>query len=419
MPATASQKIHIHPLACGLTLVAEEMDWLESAAFAMLLPAGCVYEKASEAGLASLTCEMLQRGAGDRDSRQFVSDLENLGADCSASVSVSHMSFGGSMPKESLPTVLSMYADLVRRPLLPEDQLEDARLSCLQEVRAVEDDLSQRVMQELRRRYYGEPWGRSSQGKVETLESMQQKNVQSFFSERIRPNRGILSVAGKIDWPQLRDQIEDLFGDWRPGLDQQIVETTAERGYHHIQHDSNQTLVGLAMDGLSYANEDYFQLRGAIGALSDGMSSRLFTEVREKRGYVYSVYANCHSLRDRGSVIAFAGTTPEHGQDTFDVTWGELKRMYAGIEQDELDRLKGRIKRSLIIQQESSPARAGSIALDWYYLQHVRTKDELQVLIDGLSCESINGWLAAHPPRNLTVVSLGPQPIVASSSGKV
>ena len=169
------------------------------------------------------------------------------------------------------------------------------------------------------------------------------------------------------------------------------------------------------MDGLSYANDDYFQLRGAIGALSDGMSSRLFTEVREKRGYVYSVYAICNSLRDRGSVIAFAGTTPEHGQDTFDVTWGELQRMYAGIEQAELDRLKGRIKRSLIIQQESSPSRAGNIAMDWYYLQHIRTKDELQALIDGLTVKSINGWLEKHPPKNLTVVSLGPQPIKVSA----
>ncbi len=411
MPATATQKIHVHPLANGLTLVAEEMDWLESAAFALLLPAGCVHETPNQAGLAALTCEMLQRGAGERDSRQLVSDLENLGADCSASVSVTHTTFGGAMPQESLSDVLGIYADLVLRPHLPADQLDDARQSCLQEVRAIEDDLPQRVMQELRRRYYGEPWGRSSQGRTESLTAVTQADVQSFFTDRIRPNRGIISIAGKIDWPQVRDQVESLFGDWRPGLDQQFTETTPERGYHHIQVESNQTLVGLAIEGLSYGNDDYFQLRGAIGALSDGMSSRLFTEVREKRGYVYSVYAACNSLRDRGSVIAYAGTTPEHGQDTFDVTWGELQRMYAGIEQAELDRLKGRIKRSLIIQQESSPARAGNIALDWYYLQHVRTKDELQALIDGLTCDSINGWLSAHPPQNLSVVSLGPQPL--------
>ena len=82
----------------------------------------------------SLTCEMAQRGAGERDSRQFLADLENLGADTSASVSIAHTSVGGAMPAESLPQVLSIFADLVQRPHLPEDQLEDARLGCLQEV---------------------------------------------------------------------------------------------------------------------------------------------------------------------------------------------------------------------------------------------------------------------------------------------
>src|SRR3954467_12177852 len=123
------QKICSHRLANGLTLVSEEMDWLESAAFALLTPAGCAYESRSQAGLASLTSDMAQRGSGTRDSRQFVADLENLGADCSASTSNSHTSLGGAMPFESLLPVLSIYADLVQKPHLPANQLEDARLS--------------------------------------------------------------------------------------------------------------------------------------------------------------------------------------------------------------------------------------------------------------------------------------------------
>ena len=143
------QKIYSHQLPNGLTLVAEEMHWLESAAFALLVPAGCAYEPADKLGLGNLTCEMAQRGAGERDSRQFLADLENLGADTSASVSIAHTSFGGAMPAESLPQVLAIYADLIQRPHLPEDQLEDARLGCLQEVRAIEDDLAQKTMQQL------------------------------------------------------------------------------------------------------------------------------------------------------------------------------------------------------------------------------------------------------------------------------
>lgn len=407
----SSQKIHVHRLANGLTLVAEEMDWLESAAFALLTPAGCAFEPANKLGLSSLLCEMVQRGCGERDSRQFVNDIENLGADVSASTSVSHTSFGGAMPKESLHAVLSIYADLVQRPHLPEDQLEDARLSCLQEVRAMEDDLSQKVMLELRRRFYAEPWGRSSPGTVATLESITQADVRQCFEQGYIASGSILSVAGNIDWPSLRDHVEQVFGGWRAGAKPVVQESPPQRGVHHIQHESSQTLVGLAIEGIPYSHPDYFQLRGAIGVLSDGMSSRLFTEVREKRGYVYGVYATCHSLRDRGAVLAFAATTPEFGQDTLDVTWGELKRLYAGVTVEELNRLKGKIKRALIIQQESSPSRASSMAMDWFYLERIRTKEDLAAQIDALTPASISAWLTAHPPRNLTVVSLGPKPL--------
>ena len=141
------------------------------------------------------------------------------------------------------------------------------------------------------------------------------------------------------------------------------------------------------------------------------MSSRLFTEVREKRGLCYSVYATMHTLRDRGSVLCYAGTSAERAQETLDVTLAELVRLAEGMQPDELDRLKARIKSGLIMQQESSISRSGAIARDWYHLGRVRTLDEIGRLVDALSCESINSYLAANPPRDFTIVTLGPQPL--------
>lgn len=406
------QKIHSYELSNGLTLVAEEMPWLESAAFALLIPAGCACESPDKLGLASLTCEMAQRGAGERDSRQFIAALENLGADTSASVSIAHTSVGGAMPAESLPQVLALNADLVRRPHLPEDQLEDARLGCLQEVRAVEDDLAQKTMQQLRLRHYAEPWGRSAQGTEPTVTSLTNADVRHYFETLYSPRGAILSVAGKIDWPQLKGHVENLFSGWQAGAAASIQETPPPKKYHHLTVESNQTHIGIATGAVPYSHADYFQIRGAIGVLSDGMSSRLFTEVREKRGLVYTVYATCHSLRDRGAILAYAGTTAERAQETLDVMLAELNKLYDGITSDEIDRLKGRIKRALIIQQESSSSRAGSIALDWYYLGRVRTMVELSRIIDGLSAETINAYLAANRPRNYTIVTIGQNPLL-------
>jgi predicted Zn-dependent peptidase len=315
------------------------------------------------------------------------------------------------MPAESLFEVLSIYGDIMQRPHLPADQLDDARLGCLQEVRAIEDDLAQKLMLTLRRRHYAEPWGRGPQGTVETLSALTIDDVRRHLADRYSPAGAILSVAGKIDWPALRDRVESVFGGWKAGSPVNVKEAPPPRKYQHLTVESSQTHVGIALDSVPYSHPDYFQIRGAVGVLSDGMSSRLFTEVREKRGLVYTVYATSHSLRDRGSILAYAGTTAERAQETLDVMLAELRGLYDGVRQDELDRLKGRIKRALILQQESSPSRSGSIALDWYYLGRVRTMKELSKIIDDLTPDSINAYLAANKPRDFTVVTVGPEPL--------
>lgn len=405
------QRIYTQDLNNGLVLIAEEMDWLESAAFALLVPAGASLESHGQEGLGHLTCEMIERGAGQRDSRQIIADLENLGADCSSSCSNTHTSFGGAMPADSLAAALSIYADVVQRPHLPEGQLDDARQGCLQDVRALEDDLPQKLLLELRQRFYADPHGRSALGTIESLTGLTHADVRRFFRSYYQPQRAILSVAGKIDWPRLADHVQEIFGFWQPSELPSPQESPPPRGYHHLPVDSSQTHIGIGFAGLSYADPDYFQLRGAIGVLADGMSSRLFSEVREKRGLVYSVFAMCHTLKDRGGVFAYAGTTAERAQETLDVLLAELRKLPQGITAEELGRLKGRIKRALILQQESSPSRSGSMAFDWYFLGRVRTMAELSKIIDELSVESINGWLASHPPGDFTVVTLGPKPL--------
>ena len=383
------------------------MPWLESVAFAMLLPAGVRYDPDHRAGLANLTCEMVQRGCGKRNSREFVEDLENLGVDRSASVSNAHTSFGGAMPAERLSMALQIYADLEQRPLLPSDQLEDSRQVCLHEIRAIDDAPAQKAMHELRNRHYGEPYGKPTPGTLAAVENISISDVQNHVDATYQPGEAILSVAGKFDWDELRKQVEELFGDWPARPTRSITEKSGTGGYIHMDHDSSQTHIAIAYPSVPYSDPQYYQARGAVGVLSDGMSSRLFDEVREKRGLCYTVHAHCHSFRDRGSVICYSGTTTERAQETLDVLIGELTRLSEGIRQEELNRLKARIKSALIMQQESSAARSGSIAADWYYLKRVQTLEEIGRIIDDLSCDSINAYLAEHPPADFTIVTLG------------
>lgn len=391
----------------GLTLLAEPMDWLESAAFSLLVPAGADRDPKQLPGLSNFVCEMVQRGCGSRSSRQFIEDLEFLGVDSSGSVSNAFTSYGGSMPAEKLGEALAIYADVARRPHLNDDQFTDAQQVCIQEVRSHDDDLAHQVMTELRRHRYADPYSRVSYGTVDAIQRTTLDDVREHFRTFHQPQGAILSVAGKIDWPSLRDHVGQLFGDWT-GSNQPIAETPASTApYFHVEHDSSQTHLGVSYSSVPYAHDDYFQAHGAIGVLSGGMSSRLFTEIREKRGLCYAVYASCETVRDRGAVVSYAGTTTDRAQETLDVLVDELLRLREGVREEELLRLKARIKSQLIMAQESSSARSSQIAWDWYHLNRIRPLDELSSIIDALSCQTINQYLADNPPREFRVVTLG------------
>lgn len=400
-----------HKRGNGMVLIGEPTRSMESAAFTFLAPAGCCFDPPERAGLAALTSEMMLRGAGPRDSRTWVSDLENLGVERGESVGVAQSTYHGATLRDNVYAAIGLFADLLRQPHLPADQLEAGRSTCLQELRAIDDEPSHKLMIELRRRQYPDPWGRSSHGEEAALKSTTIDDVRKFHARHYRPDKMILAVAGNFDWRRLCDEVEQLFGDWEP-LD--VAEPPARDGRppeNYIPFKSNQSHVGIAYPTIPYKHPDYFQAWAAVGVLSSGSSSRLFTEVREKRGLCYTVYASLHTQRDRASVLCYAGTTAERAQETLDVTVDELHKLGRGIEQNELDRLKARIKSSLIMQQESTSARSGALGRDWYHLGRARSLDEVGKLVDGLSAETINAFLDKNPPSDLLVVTLGPEPL--------
>jgi len=400
--------IHSHIFPNGLVLVAEPRPSLKSAAFTFLAPAGCVHDPADRSGLSGFTCEMTLRGAGSRDSRQFILDLDNLGVERSESVSYAHTSYSGATLAENLPAALLIYADVLRNAHLPEDQLEAGRLGMLQELHAVEDEPAQKVMLELRRRHYPMPWGRPAQGEEKALQDANLGDIREYYRRHFQPKGSILGVSGRVDWESLKDLVGRLLGDWTPGATESIEEQPAVGNYKHFPYESNQTQIGIAYSSIPYRHPDYFQAWGAVGVLSGGMSARLFTEVRERRGLCYSVFAMYHTLRHIGGIFCYAGTSADRAQETLNVTLGELVRLAEGVEDHELDRLKARIKSSLVMQQESSSARSSSVAFDWYHLGRSRTLDEVEQLIDALSARGINAYLKEHPPQDFTVVTLGP-----------
>lgn len=405
------QQLFQHTYPNGLTLLAERIDHVRSATMYFMVPAGYVNEPADRLGLAGVLAEMLSRGAGNCDSKQLSLALDNLGADRSEAAGAFNITLSAGTLARNLASVLRLYADVIRRPWLPDEELAPAVDLARQDLQGLDDSPSDLCLLELKRRYYPVPYNRNQYGTSDTLTTITPADVRRFHAERFRPNGAILSVAGNLDWPRLQSQVGELFGDWTGVAATPVPSPDHRPESGHITKDTNQTQIGVAYPTAPFGSDDFYPARGAIAVLSGGMSSRLFTEVREKRGLCYSVSASYDQVKGMASVVCYAGSRTEKAQETLDVTVGELRRLKDGIADEEVDRVRAGLKTSLIMQQESTAARAGAMAADWFYLGRVRTIDEIQTAIDGLTPGSLLAHLDRYPAKDFTVVTLGPKPL--------
>lgn len=399
-------------LANGLTLLVETLPDVQSAAFSLLIPAGSASEPEGGNGTAAALCDWMFRGAGTRTHRELSAATDGLGLQSNESVTSSHLTFQAACLAGNLRPALTLYADIVRRPLFPEDEFEATLQGIAQSLLAIEDEPRQKVMVELTRRCFPRPWNRPPDGTLEELDAVTPEAVREHFHRSVSPRGTILAVAGNVSWEDVSQTVRQVFGDWEPAAETPtIVMQPAVIKSDHLSQESTQTQIGVAYRAVPYRHPDYYAAWAAVSVLSGGMSSRLFTEVREKRGLCYSVYATLSSLRDAGFVLCYAGTTNERAAETLDVLLGELKRLQDGIGPDELKRCQARAKSALIMSQESTSARAASMARDWYHLGRVVTLDEVREKIEALTPQRVVDYVHRHPAANFTVMTIGPEAI--------
>jgi len=396
-------------------LLGEEMPWSEVVSFAVLFPAGTVNDPDDKSGLAGMTCDMTSRGAGQLDNRQFLQTLENLGIDISESASQTYTVFHATMLACQLDRALELVADQIRRPLFAGNELASCRQALLQELAAVEDEPAQKLMLEQERNFLPWPLGRPSFGTAEGLDNISMADIHNYHRQFYQPAGGVIGVAGRFDRERLKEKVELLFNDWEEKKRPDIIEREVGRKLVHIPFDSEQTHIGLACPSIPLGHPDYYLAWSGVKVLSGGMSSRLFTEVREKRGLCYTVYASHCTYKNRGAIYCYCGTRVRQATESLEVILREFRNLSEeGITEEELERIKIQAKSSLIMSQESTKMRAGTIAFDWYFLQRVRGLDELEEIINRLSVSSINRYLSEHPVTGMRLVTLGNEPIPVS-----
>jgi predicted Zn-dependent peptidase len=240
---------------------------------------------------------------------------------------------------------------------------------------------------------FSSPHKRSPYGRLEGFLQLSPDLARVDYAQRCTPHGAILTVSGAIEWKHLLPLVERHFAAWvgQPLLHPVVVWNSASTIFE--ARDTAQTQIGKMLPLMPFGTAGYYESRFALEVLGGGNSSRLFNEVREKRGLVYSIHAGNSFVRGAGTLEVFASCTPQHTSATLAVIDAELRHWQQGISQAEFDRARVGIETGLAISGESVGARAASLMRDMQLLGRPREKHEIEHGLACVSLTNVNTWL--------------------------
>lgn len=398
-------------LSNGLVVAIEPVAGVRSVSVHWLVPAGCVLERPGCRGVSAMLDELLLRGAGDLSSRAQADAAEMLGMSRSVSTGSTHTSICGTMLGDNLEAGLGLVVDMVRRPRFEDEAIEPSRALALMALESLNDDPSERVAHLARARHMRGPFDRSELGTKEGLEATTREDVLEHWSRCARPEGSIVAIAGMVDADRALRRLESLCAGWSGSCAVPAPAGPGPRGYAHEVDESQQVQILALFDAPPERDEAALLERVLVQVLSGGMSGRLFTEVREKRGLCYAVHASVSASRDFGRLACSVGTMPDRAQQSLDVLWAELQRIASpdgAIAPQELAKAKIGLKSSIVMAGESSAARASAMASDAYRLGMLRSLAERAAAVDAVTLDALHRHVAARRPGKATIQTLGP-----------
>lgn len=401
-----------HRLANGIEMIGQYMPSLSSITFGLQFDAAVINEPDDKAGLAHLFEYMLFQGTKEKDARALNEAFESLGARKGASTGLETAQVWAQIVNTKFDDTLALISELVLDSTFPKDELEQMRNIILQEIRRRDDEPMSRIFELVRSTFYqGTALARPLLGSSESVKSLQRYDLRQFWKARYQPNNMLFSIAGKFDWDHVVARVEALFGGWQGEVTPSPVQKPMPATKVALEYqEGKQEHIILMVPFANYTDPDYYPSMIVSEALGGNMASRLFVEVREKRGLVYSISAGQASNKYIGALRVYAGTKPDQAHECLEVIVNELRKLEReGITADELERAKIQLKSENVMRSEGSGARMGAIARSWWFERKIHTIQEVKESIDAVTQEDILKLLQTHSLLSpLTLAAIGP-----------
>ncbi len=362
-PSATIENVRETRLANGMRVVTDAMAGVETAAVGVWVGVGGRNETPTLNGVSHMLEHMAFKGTARRSARAIAEEIEAVGGHVNAYTSREQTAYYARVLKEDVPLAVDILADILQHSAFDESELKRERDVIVQEIGQTEDTPDDLVFDKFQETAYpAQALGRSILGSVERVQSLGRADLIGYMNAQYAAPAMVLAGAGRVDHDALVELAAARFKEL-PGHDAADVEGGHyQAGDCRDARDLEQVHVVLGFDGVAHEDPDFYTANVLSTLLGGGMSSRLFQEVREKRGLCYSVYSFTASYLDGGLFGVYAGTGADQVEDLVAVTADEVMKSTVAIGADELDRARAQIKAGLLMALESSSSRCERLA---------------------------------------------------------
>ncbi|QEM68150.1 insulinase family protein [Geobacter sp. FeAm09] len=377
----------------GVRLISQRAEHMHTVSIGIWVANGTRHESHDNNGIAHFIEHLLFKGTKRRTARQISHEIDSMGGILNAFTGHEYVCYYAKVLASFLPRVADLLTDIFLHSNFPADEIERERKVILQEIKMRDDAPEECIHDRFHQNFWkGHPLGLSVLGSEETISRLSRNDIVAYKQSRYRPEDIIISAAGNVDHAELVSLMQGAFSGLSSSWVPVAAGETASPGrcVSLIERDLEQALICLGTRALPQNHPDRYALFLLNTILGGGMSSRLFDEVREKKGLAYSVYSYVISHADSGSLVVYAGTEQEHCREVIDIALREMGRLKReAVPEDELDSSREQLKGKILMSLESTDSLMTRLAKNEIYLQRYQPVEEVLAGFDAVTAGDI------------------------------
>jgi predicted Zn-dependent peptidase len=410
--------ISISTLSNGLRVISDSNERVDSAAVGVWVNVGSRTETAAQNGIAHFLEHMAFKGTGTRSALDIAESIENVGGYLNAYTSREVTAYYARVLKEDVHLATDIISDILQNSVFDPAEMEKERDVILQEIAQAHDTPDDIIFDHFQDTAYShQAVGRPILGPVSNVKSFTNQDLKDFISNYYSASRMVIAAAGHHDHEQLVAMAEEKFGSIQQDSPMTLEPAEYKGGSYVESRDIEQLHLLLGYQGVPLNDPDYYTVSVLSTLFGGGMSSKLFQEVREKRGLAYSIYSFKSSFTDSGLFGIYAGTAPHQAEELIGVVQEQTAAIYKNVSGDSLKRAKAQLKASLLMGLENIPTRCEQLAQHMLFFGRPVSRAEVVDRIDAVSIDDIVRVAKTIFSTPTTRVALGNTKHVPSSYG--